>query len=54
MGRDGTTVAVREVGAAPALIAGAIRHYLTHPEHRAAIGTREEYARLRRTLAGEE
>ncbi|WP_431876922.1 hypothetical protein [Micromonospora marina] len=54
VGRDGTTVVVRDVGAAPALIAGAIRHYLAHPGHRDAIGTREEYALLRRALTGED
>jgi hypothetical protein len=27
-------------------IADAIRHYATHPEHRAAIGTEAEYGRL--------
>ncbi|MBQ1045498.1 MULTISPECIES: hypothetical protein [unclassified Micromonospora] len=53
VGRDGTTMAVREVDVAPALVAGAIRHYLTHSEHRAAIGTGAEYARLVRALAGE-
>ncbi|MGC4893385.1 hypothetical protein [Micromonospora sp. DT31] len=54
VGRGSTTVAVREVDAAPGVIVGAIRHYLTHPEHRAAIGTREEYARLRGVLTGED
>ncbi|MEU7994137.1 hypothetical protein AB0B83_02195 [Micromonospora sp. NPDC049060] len=37
---------------APELLAGAIAHYAAHPEHRAAIGTPEEYARLRHVLAG--
>ncbi|MFF5174244.1 hypothetical protein ACFY3U_16615 [Micromonospora sp. NPDC000089] len=49
-GRGSRSVAVREVDAAPALVAGAIRHYLAHPEHRAAIGTEAEYARLRAAL----
>ncbi|MFV2112788.1 hypothetical protein ACFHW0_10695 [Micromonospora sp. LOL_025] len=37
---------------APDLLAGAVTHYTVHPEHRAAIGTPQEYARLRRALAG--
>ncbi|MFG3419737.1 hypothetical protein ACIBTZ_22590 [Micromonospora sp. NPDC049460] len=39
-----------ELDVAPEPLVGAIRHYLAHPEHRAAIGTSEEYARLRRAL----
>jgi hypothetical protein len=35
------------------LIADAIRYYVDHPEHRAAIGTPAEYDRLQRTLHGE-
>ncbi|WP_319459124.1 hypothetical protein [Micromonospora sp. RTP1Z1] len=42
---------VRELAVAPALLAAAIGHYAAHPEHRAAIGTHEEYARLRQALA---
>lgn len=34
-------------------IADAIRYYLDHPEHRAAIGTPAEYDRLQQTLRGE-
>jgi hypothetical protein len=30
----------------PAFLANAIRHYVEHPEHRAAIGTAEELSRL--------
>ncbi|MGW4499262.1 hypothetical protein ACWENR_11705, partial [Micromonospora sp. NPDC004336] len=33
-------------------LAGAIQHYAAHPEHRAAIGTSEEHARLSGALAG--
>ncbi|MFG3703636.1 hypothetical protein ACGF7U_02715 [Micromonospora sp. NPDC047670] len=41
-----------DLDVAPDLLAGAIAHYAAHREHRAAIGTLEEYARLRRALAG--
>ena len=37
----------------PWFIADVVRHYAGHPEHRAAIGTAEEYDRLRTQLAGE-
>ncbi|SBT51539.1 hypothetical protein [Micromonospora auratinigra] len=43
-------VPVRELEVAPALLVDAIRYYVAHPEHRAAIGTPEEYARLRQAL----
>ena len=52
LGRRGGLVVVRDVDTAPTEIAGAIRHYLTHPEARAAIGTAEEYTRLRAALGG--
>ncbi|MFI7280092.1 hypothetical protein ACIBOV_07480 [Micromonospora chersina] len=48
--RTGVLVPVRELTVAPALLAAAIQHYVTHPQHRAAIGTPAEYARLRRAL----
>ncbi|NES26517.1 hypothetical protein GCE86_28895 [Micromonospora terminaliae] len=48
--RPGVFVAVRELTVAPALLAVAIQHYATHPQHRAAIGTPEEYTRLRHAL----
>ncbi|MEU4779847.1 hypothetical protein [Micromonospora sp. NPDC023633] len=50
--RRNIVVETGELDVAPELLAGAIRHYATHPEHRAAIGTPQEYARLRRALAG--
>ena len=34
----------------PWLLTEAIRHYVAHPEHRAAIGTAAEYDRLRKEL----
>jgi hypothetical protein len=34
----------------PWLLTAAISYYVAHPEHRAAIGSREEYARLRAEL----
>jgi hypothetical protein len=37
----------------PWFLADAIRYYVAHPEHRAAIGTAEEHDRLRHLLAGE-
>ncbi|MFI7575028.1 hypothetical protein [Micromonospora sp. NPDC049497] len=43
---------VRNVDVAPVFLAAAVRHYARHPEHRTGIGTREEYARLCRTLTG--
>ncbi|MEU4481637.1 hypothetical protein AB0F68_26770 [Micromonospora sp. NPDC023966] len=43
---------VRELTVAPALLAAAIQHYATHPQHWAAIGTAAEYARLRHALTG--
>ncbi|QGN45576.1 hypothetical protein ACN26Y_04430 [Micromonospora sp. WMMD558] len=43
---------LRDLDVAPPHLAAAINHYLRHPEHRAAIGTPEEYARLRRALGG--
>ncbi|MEU1685494.1 hypothetical protein [Micromonospora sp. NPDC005707] len=48
--RPGVFVAVRELTVAPALLAVAIQHYATHPQHRAATGTTAEYARLRHAL----
>ncbi|SCG43669.1 hypothetical protein [Micromonospora inositola] len=36
----------------PWFIADALRHYVEHPEHRAAIGTPDEYQRLLTSLAG--
>jgi hypothetical protein len=44
--RRRVTVHFDRYAVAPALLTGAIRHYLDHPEHRAAIGTDEEYVRL--------
>jgi hypothetical protein len=37
----------------PWFLADAIRYYVAHPEHRAAIGTAEEHDRLRHLLSGE-
>lgn len=34
----------------PAFVAAVINHYLFHPQYRAAIGTPQEYERLRRAL----
>ncbi|MGR6317046.1 hypothetical protein Q2K19_07765 [Micromonospora soli] len=50
--RLGAFVPVRELTVAPEFLAAAIRHYVAHPEHRATIGTVQEYDRLRRALAG--
>lgn len=50
--RRGAFVAVRELTVAPDFLAAAIQYYVAHPEHRAAIGTAQEYDRLRRELAG--
>lgn len=36
----------------PRLVTAAIRHYVRHPEHRPAIGTRAEYDRLMAQLLG--
>lgn len=36
----------------PSFLADAIRYYVAHPEHRAAIGTAEEHDRLRHLLSG--
>jgi hypothetical protein len=36
----------------PWFLADAIRYYVAHPEHRAAIGTAEEHDRLRHLLSG--
>ncbi|MEH0937483.1 hypothetical protein [Micromonospora psammae] len=47
------SVAVRDLDAAPERIAAAIRHYLTHSDERAEIGTPQGYARLRRALDGD-
>ncbi|WP_329108809.1 hypothetical protein OG792_09245 [Micromonospora sp. NBC_01699] len=44
--RRPVTVWFDRYAVAPELLTGAIRHYLDHPEHRAAIGTDEEYVRL--------
>lgn len=41
-----------EVASAPEYLAGTVRHYLARPEHRPAIGTVEEYARLPRACGG--
>ncbi|MCX4386862.1 hypothetical protein OG777_07965 [Micromonospora peucetia] len=51
--RRHTVVETSELDVTPELLAGAIRHYATHPEHRAAIGTPQEHARLRTALAGD-
>ncbi|MEV0155275.1 hypothetical protein AB0H57_16245 [Micromonospora sp. NPDC050686] len=48
--RNREAVAVAELDAAPAELAAALRHYTTRPADRAAIGTDEEYARLRQVL----
>jgi hypothetical protein len=37
----------------PAFLAAAVRHYVEHPEHRAAIGTAEELTRLRSAVQDE-
>jgi hypothetical protein len=37
----------------PWFLADAIRYYVAHPEHRAAIGTADEHDRLRRSLKGQ-
>ncbi|KKJ95512.1 hypothetical protein [Micromonospora sp. HK10] len=50
--RRGAFVVVRELTVAPDFLAAAIRYYVAHPEHRAAIGTAQEYDRLQRELAG--
>ncbi|WP_327030413.1 hypothetical protein OG989_10685 [Micromonospora sp. NBC_01740] len=50
--RRHVVVETGELDVAPELLAGAIQHYAAYPEHRAAIGTPEEYARLRHVLAG--
>ncbi|SCL62085.1 hypothetical protein [Micromonospora chersina] len=50
--RTGVLVPVRELTVAPALLAAAIQHYATHPQHRAAIGSPAEYDRLRHALTG--
>lgn len=39
------------VASHPAFVAAAINHYLFHPQHREAIGTPQEYARLCQALA---
>ncbi|RKN43565.1 hypothetical protein [Micromonospora endolithica] len=52
-GRGRSLVAVGDLDVAPALLAGALRHYLAQPERRAEIGTPAEYARLRRALTGD-
>lgn len=45
-------VRLQDVDVSPVLLTAAIGHYARHPEHRAAIGTPEEYDRLRRALGG--
>ncbi|MGN9764753.1 hypothetical protein ACTMS2_06250 [Micromonospora sp. SD12] len=50
--RRHTVVETGELDVAPDVLASAIQHYAAHPEHRAAIGTPQEYARLRSALAG--
>ncbi|SCG52615.1 hypothetical protein [Micromonospora humi] len=52
-GRFPVDLPVRDLTVAPALLAAAIGHYAARPEHRAAIGTAAEHARLRRELTGE-
>ncbi|SCE76793.1 hypothetical protein GA0070564_101817 [Micromonospora mirobrigensis] len=49
-GRNREQVATTELDLAPTRLAAVLRHYVTHPEDRAAIGTREELARLRQLL----
>lgn len=43
-------VPFRDLTVAPALLADVIRYYVAHPEHWSAIGSPEEYARLRQAL----
>ncbi|MCZ7439936.1 hypothetical protein O7598_26285 [Micromonospora sp. WMMC241] len=52
-GRFPVDLPTRDLAVAPALLAAAIGHYAARPEHRAAIGTAAEHARLRRELTGE-
>ncbi|MFR9777102.1 hypothetical protein ACL02O_13695 [Micromonospora sp. MS34] len=52
-GRNQINLPVRELTVAPALPAAVIAYHTAHPEHWAAVGTREEYARLRHALAGD-
>ncbi|MEV4625807.1 hypothetical protein AB0J90_05895 [Micromonospora sp. NPDC049523] len=42
---------LHQLGVQPAFLTNAIKHYLLHPEHRAAIGTLEEHDRLQRAMA---
>ncbi|MBY8871609.1 hypothetical protein K7640_07090 [Micromonospora sp. PLK6-60] len=49
-GRNREAVAVTELDVAPTELAAVLRHYTTRPTERAAIGTDEEYARLRQLL----
>ncbi|WDZ86663.1 hypothetical protein [Micromonospora cathayae] len=51
-GRPHETLVLHEVDAAPEFLAVAVRYYLDHPEHRAGLGTVEEFARLPRALGG--
>ncbi|WP_433389650.1 hypothetical protein [Micromonospora sp. KLBMP9576] len=51
--RRSAIVETAELDVTPGLLAGAVAHYAAHPEHRAAIGTPQEYARLGQALAGE-
>ncbi|MDG4803076.1 hypothetical protein [Micromonospora sp. WMMD980] len=51
-GRSEIDLPVRDLAVAPALLVAAIRHYVIHPEHRPAIGTTAEHARLRQELSG--
>lgn len=50
--RRAVAMETRELDVGPELLAAAAAHYAAHPEHRAAIGTPEEHARLRRVLGG--
>ncbi|MEW2376500.1 hypothetical protein AB0883_10395 [Micromonospora sp. NPDC047812] len=50
--RRHVVVETGELDVAPQALAAAIQHYAAHPAHRAAIGTPQEHARLRRALAG--
>ncbi|MFC0004768.1 hypothetical protein [Micromonospora siamensis] len=51
-GRTRDQVGTAELDLAPARLAAVLRHYVTHPEDRSAIGTTGELARLRQRLDG--
>ncbi|MFU8852985.1 hypothetical protein ACNAW0_18645 [Micromonospora sp. SL1-18] len=49
--RDEHSPGLGDIDVAPSFLAAAVRHYARYPEYRAAIGTPEEYNRLRSALA---